>query len=188
MQLDQSYIVAPSRDGLMIIDQHRAHVAILYARFMRRADDPEQYAPQGLLFGSELRLDARQEAVLQEALPQLESMGITLRRQGDGWAIASLPTMLGDAEAGDVILQTLDALQTDSDQYGRATTDCDTLRRRVALGLARSAAIHRGKTLSPHEMEKILSELLRLASPDTGPDGKRILLRLRMPDIGREFV
>lgn len=188
MQLDQSYIVAPSRDGLMIIDQHRAHVAILYARFMRQAEDPGQYAGQGVLFGTELHLDDRQETMLEQALPQLRSMGITLRRQGEGWAIASLPTMLSDAEAGDVILQTLDALQTDSDQYGRATTDCDTLRRRVALSLARSAAIRRGRSLSQPEMEQILSELLRLSNPDTGPDGNRILFRLRIPDIAAEFA
>lgn len=187
MQLDQSYIIAPSREGLMIIDQHRAHVAILYAQFMRRAEDPQRYARQGVLFGTELKLDPRQAAVLEEALPQLESMGITLRRQGEGWIIASLPTMLNEAQASDVILQTLDALQTESDQYGSATTDRDTLRRRVALSLARSAAIRRGTTVSPAEMERLLSDLLRLQTPDTGPDGKRILRRLSLQEIAAEF-
>lgn len=187
MQLDQSYIIAPSREGLTIIDQYRAHVAVLYAQFMSRAEDPQRYASQGVLFGTELKLDPKQTAILDEALPQLESMGITLRGQGDTRIITSLPVMLNETEASDVILHTLDALQIESDQYGSTTTDRDALRHRVALSLARSAAIRRGMTISPAEMERLLSDLLRLHNPDIGPDGKRILRRLSLSEIAAEF-
>ncbi len=183
LQLDNSYIVAPSREGLMLIDQHRASLSILYAQFMRRSESSDTLPLQSVLFGEELTLSPRQRAVLEEALPHLKRLGISLRRQGEAWVIASLPPTLTDHEGRDVILQTLDSLQTESDEYGHLGMQPEELRHRVALSLARSSAVKRGQALSGAEMERLLSDLLRLPNPATGPDGNRVIHLLELNKI-----
>lgn len=187
VQLDNSFIITPGSEGLMVIDQHRAHVAVLYNQFMRRSDNDSETTLQGVLFGEELKLDTRQTTMLEEALPHLKTMGITLRRQGEAWVIASLPAGITGAEGRDIIFQVLDALQTDSDQYGKPTTDKEALRRRLALSLARSAAICKGKRLSQQEMDRLTADLFKLPNPVTGPDGKKIIFVLELNKINSIF-
>lgn len=187
LQIYRSYIVAPHKDGLMLIDQHRAHVSVLYDRFVNHDADTSAMERQGVLFGEELQLDTRQTAILEEARPRLEEMGITLRRQDDVWVIESLPPVISGHEGKDIILHTLDALQTDSEEYGHRQTTADGLRHRVALSLAKAGAIRRGQQLSPPEMEKLLSSLLRLADPAVGPDGRKVLYMLEISKINSFF-
>ena len=134
-----------------------------------------------------MKLDTRQTTMLEEALPHLKTMGITLRRQGEAWVIASLPAGITGAEGRDIIFQVLDALQTDSDHYGNATNDKEALRRRLDLSLARSAAICKGKRLSQQEMDRLTADLFKLPNPVTGPDGKKIIFVLELNKINSIF-
>lgn len=188
LQIDQSFIVAPCREGLMIIDQHRAHVNVLFHQLMNQSRDVETAVPlQGILFGETLSLDSHQMSVLEEALPHLKRMGITLKRENDEWTIKSMPSILSSAEGKDIILQTLDALQNDNEQYGSPVSTAEDMRRKVALSLARSSAVRRGKQLSVSEMEHLLSDLLKLPNPDKAPDGNKIIYLLDIKHISSFF-
>ncbi|MDE6825688.1 MAG: hypothetical protein K2J18_02885 [Paramuribaculum sp.] len=59
--------------------------------------------------------------------------------------------------------------------------------RRIALSMARTAAIRPGTSLSEQEMEAIMSDLLKLASPDYTPDGRLIISIISADDIARPF-
>ncbi len=174
LQHDHRYIVAPSREGLLIIDQHRAHVKILYEQFMKSAT-LGQGALQRVMFGEELHLDTTQQAILEIVKDELQLMGITLQPQGDSWVITSLPPTLSGQDGKDAVLHILDALNMESDSYGSETPGADTVRSRVALAMARSGAIRRGQPLSAAEMEKIISDLFKLPDSNTGPDGLPIM-------------
>lgn len=191
LQLDRRYIVTPGNGGLMIIDQHRAHVSVLYNEFLNQTAQTGPISGQNVLFGEELRLDERQRSVLAEALPKFREMGITLQEvktdKENVWVIKSLPTVISDREGRDIILHTLDSLQMDSESYGRPDTTSDDLRHRVALSLARSAAIRRGQTLSQPEMEKLLSSLMKLPDPAYGPDGCRVIFIWQLNKITTYF-
>lgn len=181
IQVDRRYIVTSTGAGVMIIDQYRAHVKILYEELMQRI--PDRKMPlQGVMFGDELRLDATQAATLAEVSAELHDMGITLMQQGDLWVITTLPPMLSGRDGRDIVLQILDSVNADTTEYGKATTDRATLKARMALTLARNAAIERGRVLSAEEMEHIISLLFRLPSPATGPDGKPVICLI---DSGR---
>jgi DNA mismatch repair protein MutL len=174
LQHDHRYIVAPSREGLLIIDQHRAHVKILYEQFMKSAT-LGQGALQRVMFGEELHLDTAQQAILETVKDELQLMGITLQPQGDCWVITSLPPTISGQDGKDAVLHILDALNVDSESYGSETPDVDTLRSRVALAMARSGALRRGQALSAVEMEKIISDLFKLPDTNVGPDGLPIM-------------
>ncbi|MDE5919100.1 MAG: DNA mismatch repair protein MutL, partial [Duncaniella sp.] len=60
-----------------------------------------------------------------------------------------------------------------------------TLRDRVALSLAKSSAIGRGRPLSQNEMDRLVSDLLRLPSPALTPDGKSVFTIIPADKIAR---
>lgn len=187
LQLNNSYIVAPSREGLMLVDQHRASQSILYAEYMQRCESTTPQPLQSVLFGEELHLSQVQTAMLEEAMPLLNCLGISLQQHGEGWVITSLPPTLSDQEGHDIILQTLESLQNESEEYGRSRTTPEELRHRVAMTMARNSSIHRGQPLTPAEMERLLSDLLKLPNPSIGPDGKRVLYLLELQKINTYF-
>lgn len=179
IQLDNRYIVLPGRDGLMLIDQHRAHVKILYEELIRKPHEGNQRTVQRVLFGEELHLDETQKTVLHSLEKELIAMGITLERQPDGaYIITSLPQTVSSRDGRDMVLSILDTCNTDSAEFGVPHSGTDILRHRIVLAMARSAAIRAGRQLSSQEMESLVSRLMRLPSPTVGPDRRPILITI----------
>lgn len=188
VQLDNRYIVLPGRDGLILIDQHRAHVKILYEELMRKPRDGYQRTMQRVLFGEELHLDERQKAVLHSIKDELTAMGITLEPQPDGtYVITSLPQTVSGRDGREMVLSILDTCNSDAEDFGVPRPGADTLHHRIVLAMARSAAIRPGRQLSPQEMESLVSRLMRLPSPAVGPDRRPILITLSNQRISAMF-
>ena len=74
LQLKGRYILSPAKSGLMIIDQHRAHVRILFDRYINRLQVGSM-SSQTILFPEVLHLSAAQSVALEELLPEMEKMG-----------------------------------------------------------------------------------------------------------------
>ncbi len=179
VQLDNRYIVLPGRDGLMLIDQHRAHVKVLYEELMRKPRAGYQRTMQRVLFGEELHLDQRQISVLHSIEDELTAMGITLEQQDTGtYVITSLPQTVSGHDGREMVLSILDTCNSDADDFGAPRPGIDMLHHRIVLAMARSAAIHAGRALSPQEMENLVSRLMRLSSPAVGPDQRPILVTI----------
>lgn len=186
VQVSRRYIAAPSNEGLMIIDQHRAHVKILYEQFMKNASTGQK-ALERVLFGEEMMLDDSQQAILADVEPELAKLGITLQPQGEKWVISAMPPQLTGKACRDVVYHILDSFNDDSHSYGEAVPDSDTVRKRVALVMARAGAIKRGQLLSTADMEHIVSELFRLPDSNMGPDGKTIMCLLKTDVLDGSF-
>ena len=92
----------------MLIDQHRAHVKILYERFLSHAVKGAQVA-QGVMFPEVLTLDPEHEAALEEARDALTRLGFVLERDdSDRWKIMTVPGTPGSLRGADVIMALLD--------------------------------------------------------------------------------
>ena len=74
LQLKGRFILSPAKSGLMVIDQHRAHVRILFDRYISQIQTGEM-SSQAILFPEVLHLSASQATALQELLPEMEQMG-----------------------------------------------------------------------------------------------------------------
>lgn len=174
IQVDNKYIVTHMGNGVMIIDQHRAHVKILYEELMNRM--PENRVPlQGVMFGEEIFLDEAQTIIYEDIKSELASMGITLLPQDNKWVIATLPPMMSGRDGREVVLAVIDSMNDMAVSYGETVPSRCDLKARIALSLAKSAAIERGRTLTEEEMEHLISRLFCLPSPSASPDGKPIM-------------
>lgn len=178
MQYASKYIITSSRNGLMIIDQHRAHVKILYEDYMRRVEKMEVVS-QSVMFPESITLDEVQRAALLEVGDDLKRLGFSLEYEsGENWLITSLPAMLKKGNPKDMVLRILDSVTEDSTNYGLDARGGCSIASKVALMMARSSAIRRGEKLSSTEMEHLCAELFALPDPALTPNGNRIFCLL----------
>lgn len=174
IQFAAKYIVTSTREGLMLIDQHRAHVKILYEQYLDKVKRTDVIS-QRVMFPDSISLDQAQQLVLPGVLDQLERLGFSLEYEEDTrWRITAVPAMFRDVDAADVIMRILDSEAVDSANYGKDGDVASDLSQRLALALARGSAIRRGQRLSQDEMEGIVSALFSLPDPSLTPNGNAI--------------
>lgn len=183
IQVRDRYIFSPTASGVMIIDQHRAHVKVLYEDLLAKM--AEGAAPsQRVMFPEVITLTAAQNAVLTDLADRLADCGFELSFIGDNsWSIMARPTVLDGTDPKDVLESIIEAAA-----QGRPDNGVASWRRLLALSLARSAAIRPGKKLSAEERDHLLSELLKLPTPNYTPDGLLIISIIHADDIGALFA
>lgn len=182
IQFADKYIVTTTRDGILIADQHRAHLKILYEDFLRSVERME-VTSQRVLFPESIELDADQQDALARVKDELASIGFCLDHEGGNrWSISAVPTIVGASDARETVGRILDSVREDSDDFGLDGNPAEGILQRVAHVMARSAAITRGRKLTPTEMESLIGRLLSLPDPSLTPGGKRIFTIL---DEGR---
>lgn len=174
LQFADKYIVTSTRSGIMIIDQHRAHLKILYEECLHNVRNME-VTSQRVLFPETIELDAEQQDALARVEKELSAIGFSLEyEEGTKWSIASVPSTINLANAKETILRILESVREESDYYGTTPDPVDDMLEKVALMMARSGAIVRGRKLSGNEMETLVGKLLSLPDPSLTPSGKRI--------------
>ena len=171
------YIMTAVKSGLMIIDQHRADLRIVYEQQLERMS---QHAPatQRVLFPETVAFSAVEALALRQLLPDLENMGFDLSDLGGGsFAVNGIPAGVDGVDP----VALLSGLIGDATERGQLKGD--ELNATLALSLARSAAIPYGQVLGNDEMERIVNELFACRNVNYTPDGKAILCILPQRDI-----
>lgn len=173
-QYAEKYIVTTTRSGIMIIDQHRAHLKILYEECLRNVQRME-VTSQRVLFPETIELDPEQQNALARVNHELTSIGFLLEYEEDRrWSISAVPAMISRGDAKEVVLRILESVREESPEYGVEESPVSDIMQRMALVMARSAAITRGRRLSDSEMENMVGQLLSLPDPSLTPSGKQI--------------
>ncbi|MBR0492796.1 MAG: DNA mismatch repair endonuclease MutL [Muribaculaceae bacterium] len=181
LQLKGRYILSPAKSGLMVIDQHRAHVRILFDRYIGQLHTGN-LSSQAILFPEVLHLSAAQSVALQELLPEMEQMGFQLDSMGgNDWAINAIPAGIEGVDPVAMVQQILESVDNGGMPVKRRIME------HLSLTLARSAAIPVGRTLQQEEMEVLVADLLRLPEPNYTPDGKTIITVIPMEQITKLF-
>ena len=181
LQLKGRYILSPAKSGLMIIDQHRAHVRILFDRYINRVNNSSM-SSQAVLFPEVLHLSAAQSVTLQGLLPEMEKMGFSLSAlSGNDWTVNAVPSGLDGIDMSSMINQIVESVENGGLPLKKRIYD------HLALTLARSAAIPVGRTLMQEEMEMLVADLLRLPEPNYTPDGKTIITVIPIEQINKMF-
>lgn len=176
-QYKGTYIMTAVKSGLMIIDQHRAHVRILYERYLEQLKSKHRF-PQKELFPEVVHFSQSEAVALKRVLPEMTALGFELTDMGDNsYAVNAIPAGL---EGVNVAKLVTDMVGSASE---RETSVVDEISRSLALSLARSAAIPQGQVLGNEEMENIINELFACGNVNYTPDGKRILAIFRQQDI-----
>ena len=178
------YVMTAVKSGLMVIDQHRADVRIRYERYMRQLTDaPSQ--TQRLLFPEAVDLTPAEAALVPELLPSLAAVGFDLTPLGPvSYAVAGVPA---DIEGVDPVglLHDILADAADTADASMLNSQFSILNSKLALTLARKAAISYGEILSNDEMDTLVNHLFACSDVNHTPDGKVILSILPQEDIER---
>ena len=181
MQMKGRYILSPIKSGLMIVDQHRAHVRVLFEQYIKQLD-ATTISSQRVLFPEVLQLTTSQNIILKELEPEMEKIGFNLAQlSGNDWSINAVPAGMENVNIKDTILQVIDEVSMGG------TSITTKVYESIALCVAKSAAIPYGKTMLQEEMDTLLSKLLCLPNPNYTPDGKTIISVLSNDQLEKMF-
>ena len=173
------YVMTAVKSGLMIIDQHRAHMRVLYDNYRRQIRDRSANS-QRLLFPDVIHFSPSEVVVLQKILDEMEHIGFQLADLGQGsYAINAIPAGMEGVNAVSLV-QTIVASAAE-----QASSVSDDIHHALALSLARSAAIPYGQVLGNDEMENLVNQLFSCGNVNYSPDGKSTLTILRQEEIAR---
>lgn len=180
-QFRGQYIISATRSGLMIIDQHRAHMRVLYDRYISQMDRQENVT-QGLLFPELLTLSPSDAQALDGIMEELHRIGFDLTSIGGGsYSINGLPSGI-DGLVPQTLIKNIIASVRQGAQPG-----LHDHKHRIALSLAKAAAIVEGQVLTQQEMDMLMSELFKSSNPNLTPDGKVIIALLKQANIAKMF-
>ena len=188
-QYKGQYIMTAVKSGLMVIDQHRADIRILFERYASAGSAEGGAASQRLLFPETMQLSPSDSVTMEQILPELSSLGFDLSPLGGGtYAVNGIPAGLEGVESIALIRQILVDVADHDAMTGSASQAIDlTVSQSLHLSLARAAAIPYGQVLSNEEMENIVNSLFSCSNVNYTPDGKPILVILPQTDIDGLF-
>ena len=181
-QLHQTYVLAPVRGGLVIIDQHAAHERILYEEALARLQGEHGVAQQ-LLFPTLVDLTNDQFELLLELGPHLKQLGWDLSLLGPPTVvIQGVPSGLRHERPGQLLQDVLDGM---SESTGRAPDE--DLSHRLAASWACHAATRAGDPLGQQEMRSLVDRLFATSRPHGDPHGRVTFVRLELEELHRRF-
>lgn len=180
-QFKGRYIITSLKSGLAFIDQHRAHVRILFEQYQSNIVQHRGISQQ-VLFPEIVEFTAAEAAVLPALLEDLSFTGFDLSNLGnDTYAINGLPSGLEGVDPVVLLKNIVDrAIETGCEIHEEI---CDT----IALSLAKAAAIKVGKLLSAEEMDHIIASLFSCSESHLTPDGKTIVTLLTDDELEKRF-
>lgn len=180
-QFKGCYILTSVKSGLMIIDQHRAHVRILYDRYLNQIAS-RQGVSQGVLFPEIVQLSLPEATMLQEYMEDLSFLGFELTDLGGGsYAINGVPTGI---EGLDPIELVQNMVHTAMEKGGKVKEEVQGI---LALTLAKAAAIVPGQVLTNEEMNGLVDGLFAVSTPNYTPDGKTVLSVIKEDELEKLF-
>ena len=180
-QYKGKYIITSLKSGLALIDQHRAHVRILFDQYITNIRQ-QRGASQQVLFPEIVEFTAGEAAVLPALLEDMRFIGFDLTNLGNNsYAINGLPAGVENLDPVSLIRNMVDrAIETGCEVHEEI---CDSL----ALSLAKAAAIRPGKILSVEEMDDLLASLFSCQESNLTPDGKTIVSKLTDEELDKRF-
>ena len=181
LQLKGKYIMTSSAEGLMVIDQHRAHGIILFERFMVGISSREM-ASQRVLFPEIMQLTVSQSETLHGIWEELIALGFDLADMGqNSYSINAIPAGIEGIDVRDLIGQML-VTASEKEHDAKAS-----LQKRMAWTLAETAAVPVGQSLSQEEMLSMVDDLLSLKTPAYTPDGKSVFIIVSYDELQKRF-
>jgi DNA mismatch repair protein MutL len=181
MQWLNKYIILPSQQGLMLVHQHRAHVAIIYKELLKQLHNHKGLT-QTLLFPEIIELSNQDIITLQAMITDLQYIGFGLDQfSPNAYSITAVPVLLGQTNPVDTLLQVIHQVQ---DMGGTAQQHWQET---MALSLADRMAIPTGKALTEIEMRDLLTQLAEKHPAQYLTNGQTIISILTADEIQKRF-
>jgi DNA mismatch repair protein MutL len=181
-QLHDTYIVAQTAHGIVIVDQHAAHERLVYER-MKEALAATGVKRQALLLPEVVELDEASADRLGTRAGELAELGLVLEPFGPGAVVVrEVPALLGDCDVKGLVRDLAEELA----EFGAALSLKERLEA-VCGTLACHGSVRAGRRLNPAEMNALLRQME--ATPHSGQcnHGRPTYVELKLSDIERLF-
>lgn len=178
-QLAGKFIVASKENGLLVVNQRKAHQRILYERFLSRK---EQGACQKLLFPENIEFSVQEKALFQELDEELHQLGFDISPFGqNAYLIHGVPTDVSQDAAEKTVHNLLNI-------YAHSQfADTLSLSDKLARSLAKCSSIREGSFLEKEEMSHLLDELFACEMPYYHFDGGPTMITMDAQELDKRF-
>lgn len=181
MQLHERYILSPMKNGLLVIDQQRAHERVLYERYIQ-AMARRQVQVQQKLFPENVTFSPALTHVAETQLEALQSIGFDIHPFGQNtFVLHGVPAGTEDIDVTHLLEEVLETFRENEQQLQLKPLE------NIARSLAKRAAIKPGRTLDTREMQALADELFGCEQPAFAPDGKPVYINFPIDDIDKRM-
>ena len=181
LQFKGRFILTSVKSGLMLIDQRRAHLRVLFDKYMAQISQREGIA-QGVLFPDIFQVPPAKVPIFESIMDDLSAVGFELTNLGGGsYAVNGVPSELDGINSIDLLNQMLHAAIEKGSQVR------EEIQEQIALAIAKASAINYGQTLTNEEMVNLVDNLFACVAPNYTPDGKIVLATIKEEEIEKLF-
>ncbi len=182
LQINQRFILAPVRSGLMMIDQQRAHERILFERYLGKLQTKKS-ASQQLLFPENIHLIDSDADLLAELIPQLEALGFRISPLKKGtFVIQAVPSEMIEKDPLQEVIEGI------LEHYMKNKVELkDDIKTNLARSISKKMALKHGSPLSEEEMNALTEDLFACQMPYQSPAGKPTVRLLDMDELSGKF-
>jgi DNA mismatch repair protein MutL len=181
-QLHETYIIAQTRDGLVVVDQHAAHERLVYEK-IKKMLSKRGVERQGLLMPEVVELEEALVHKLLRKTDELTELGLVIEPFGEGAVVVrETPALLGEVDVKGLVLDIADDL-ADMDESLKLKERLED----VCSTMACHGSVRAGRRLNREEMNALLREME--ATPHSGQcnHGRPTYVELKLADIERLF-
>ena len=181
-QYKGQYILVPVNEGLMWVHQRRAHIRILFEKYMQQLST-RQAVSQGLLVPERVELSVAESAALESATDEFVALGFDVSSLGGGsYAIQGVPAGLDGLSPSHLLLEILHSAME------QTMAVKEKLQHSMALSMATQMAVVAGQVLSFDEMSLLVNELFATSMPQRTPDGATVVYVMNDSEMNKFFA
>jgi DNA mismatch repair protein MutL len=175
------YIITGGKSGIMLIDKQRAHIRVLFEQFIDQLNYRRGISQQ-LLFPEIVELNAADALVLENAIEELECVGLDIALFGKHtFSINGIPAGLEGKDIQSIVGDIIDCIKN------KDANVKEVLHENIALTLAKASAVGYGQQMTFEEMDHLVGQLFACSNANYTPDGKRIVVVLTNEEIEKKF-
>ncbi|MEX1003327.1 MAG: DNA mismatch repair endonuclease MutL [Crocinitomicaceae bacterium] len=178
VQINEKYILSTVKNGIILIDQYRAHLRVIFDEIIENSTQPEV---QKIMFEEKIELDKADLPIWKEILEQINQLGFEVSLAKDEVIISGQPMLSKGKNPVGLLREMVEGYK-----LSEQNKELD-IRDKLALALAKTMAIKGGKVLNTEEMENLIDRLFASSSPQYSPQGKKIIESITMDEITKRF-
>jgi DNA mismatch repair protein MutL len=180
-QFRKKYIITIVKSGLMIVDQHRAHLRVLFERFLNSLNRGSGNS-QMLLYPVNIELNPSDALLLREIIEEVKAFGFEIDEKEEArFELRGIPADITGVNAEEVVGQMIGNFRN---SYFEVNLED---REKLAYSLAKVSAINYGKTLGIEEMSHLLAGLFACSVPNYSPSGQTVIAIINSDELSERF-
>lgn len=182
IQLQNKYILAPMKNGMMVIHQNLAHQRILYEELLKNITVKEAVSQQ-LLFPLQLHFSKLDVEIIKKVREQLENTGFIFSELDDETiGVSGIPVMIMESHVTHLLGQLIHDIKEEVPNAGFSQNDM------LAKSMAASMAIRTGSSLNSEERENLINQLFACKEPTVSPNNRPVFSVIGVEEIDKKFM